>query len=620
METETETETLNHLDQKVLNKLGLDTTHRLFHADGRGVAGHQIREFDYFLDHDVDQILLHLPPITAMPVLRDINHYKYTITFDYSEVGKPARYLVEQVKKTSLDSNNNNQGDESKTGVEEQATIKALTPQECRESSLNYSSTLFIRMTMKKIHITTEESSIVEQRLVPFGRIPMMVGSKRCITYRLQPEEKIQFNECLSDSGGYFIIGGNEKVMMGQERTLPHNLVCVSEITNPQIPFSYKAEIRCIPENGRNANRTSNTTVFLAKQSSVVKLQSITATTSTSIKVMIPQVVKSPIPIFLLFIAFGCTKEEDYFRYLPFLPPDTVRFCIGEAKVALANSNKTNKILYESVFLLGKDKEKANNGVKDKDAGEVKEKAENVTGDKSDKADKADEAENEDANEDQQLITDTLEYIGRDSLRSKQKANAPGIEHSHSYYINRARDILTNEVLPQISSTYDPQENHLKLAFLSYMVQRVYNSSIGYDKADDRDNLANKRIDLSSVMLSSCYRNCLDRSIKRIGREFFRAVDNPHRKMSLGSIVQPHGIEITDGFEYAIKTGKWGEKVLLAAYGVAVKIGVTQQLNRFMPLAALSQLRKVNNISGKENKLSSPRQLHGTHFGRYCPS
>ena len=45
-----------------------------------------------------------------------------------------------------------------------------------------------------------------------------MVGSKVCYTYGVSDEEKVELDECSSDQGGYFIINGSEKVIVGQDK------------------------------------------------------------------------------------------------------------------------------------------------------------------------------------------------------------------------------------------------------------------------------------------------------------------------------------------------------------------------------------------------------------------
>jgi len=108
--------------------------------------------------------------------------------------------------------------------------------------------------------------------------------------------------------------------------------------------------------------------------------------------------------------------------------------------------------------------------------------------------------------------------------------------------------------------------------------------------------------------------------MKVIGRLLYRSIDNKHYTLELKRLVEPFGFYITQKFVQSIGSGRWGDKNLLSAYGVPVRIGITQPINRFMPLSTMSQLRKVNTPVGRDTKLSAPRQLHGTHFGIFCPS
>ena len=43
-----------------------------------------------------------------------------------------------------------------------------------------------------------------------------MLGSQLCPTYNSTAEEKTGMEECAFDKGGYFIIKGSEKVLVGQ--------------------------------------------------------------------------------------------------------------------------------------------------------------------------------------------------------------------------------------------------------------------------------------------------------------------------------------------------------------------------------------------------------------------
>ena len=50
------------------------------------------------------------------------------------------------------------------------------------------------------------------------GKIPIMVRSNACILQQIPGLGEENNNECIYDFGGYFIINGNEKVLISQDR------------------------------------------------------------------------------------------------------------------------------------------------------------------------------------------------------------------------------------------------------------------------------------------------------------------------------------------------------------------------------------------------------------------
>ena len=62
-------------------------------------------------------------------------------------------------------------------------------------------------------------------RKVKIGKIPIMVGSKYCVLSSQKNRKKGQ--ECLYDYGGYFVINGNEKVCVSQEKIAENNNILV---------------------------------------------------------------------------------------------------------------------------------------------------------------------------------------------------------------------------------------------------------------------------------------------------------------------------------------------------------------------------------------------------------
>ena len=73
-----------------------------------------------------------------------------------------------------------------------------------------------------------------------------MVGSNYCVL-RNQNINLNKTDECLYDNGGYFIINGNEKVIVSQDRIAENKTYVFKD--SKLSSFSYIAEIRSVPEN-----------------------------------------------------------------------------------------------------------------------------------------------------------------------------------------------------------------------------------------------------------------------------------------------------------------------------------------------------------------------------------
>ena len=94
--------------------------------------------------------------------------------------------------------------------VESDGSSKPITPAEARLRSLTYSAPV-------KIEITIQYEGQVENAEVELGRIPVIVKSKACNLYGLNKKELTEKYIDPSDTGGYFIVNGNERVIVMAE-------------------------------------------------------------------------------------------------------------------------------------------------------------------------------------------------------------------------------------------------------------------------------------------------------------------------------------------------------------------------------------------------------------------
>lgn len=93
------------------------------------------------------------------------------------------------------------------------------TPAECRATMASYSADLLASVTVRFFDGAGRRAKS-EKRFerVRIGALPLMVRSDACPLEGATPEEMVAAGESAADVGGYFIIGGREKVIITQER------------------------------------------------------------------------------------------------------------------------------------------------------------------------------------------------------------------------------------------------------------------------------------------------------------------------------------------------------------------------------------------------------------------
>ena len=177
-----------------------------------------------------------------------------------------------------------------------------LYPNDARVRNLDYLSELSVKVSFTE---KKEKSKILTH---PIGKIPIMVRSKYCSLNDKDDNERITVNECEFDQGGYFIIGGGEKVIVAQER-MATNFVYVFN-KKEQSGYSWQAEVRSSLE---GSNRPPiQFAVKIAKKNTHMKNN-----LGGLITARIPYV-KADVPITILFRALGLESDKDIMDYIVF--------------------------------------------------------------------------------------------------------------------------------------------------------------------------------------------------------------------------------------------------------------------------------------------------------------
>ena len=94
--------------------------------------------------------------------------------------------------------------------IEADGSSSPVMPSETKFRNITYAAPVTLELTVKK-------DDQIDSEIVEIGKIPIMVKSEACNTYGLSKERTIEEYHDPLDPGGYFIIKGNERVMVMAE-------------------------------------------------------------------------------------------------------------------------------------------------------------------------------------------------------------------------------------------------------------------------------------------------------------------------------------------------------------------------------------------------------------------
>lgn len=192
----------------------------------------------------------------------------------------------------------------------------------------------------------------------------------------------------------------------------------------------------------------------------------------------------------------------------------------------------------------------------------------------------------------------------------KRGTTEPTYERQQRYLAH----IMSNEVLPHMGLSDDPETTRTKVMYLGHMVHRLMLVYTGKRQCDDRDDYQNKRLDAPGQLMTLQMRQLFRAYLKGLQTQFSRAITTPHRQVNIPKLIE--GRKITAGFKFAMSTGNWGVQARLSTS----QSGVVQVLNRNSITAALADKRRVSLPANRDSKNSEIRHLHTSAWGIICPA
>jgi DNA-directed RNA polymerase II subunit RPB2 len=458
----------------------------------------------------------------------------------------------------------------------------AILPHQCRLDNKTYA--LDIRMNVDVEYVFEKDTETKRFENVMMAQLPLMLKSSLCYLTPMTSEQLYGSGECKFELGGYFIIGGAEKVLLTQER-LAENMFYASkrkqissgssgtktlvekettsklEGATKDEPDEYVAGIRSSSEDGTKgpyshfliippANRkpddpkqvstTSDLSVFSTKRLSVITLPDFT----------------QPVPLMSVFYALGLTNDQDIY--------DTILAGIPPIERTQYDELFSELVLSHDLFV------------------------------------QQEMAKEKDQNQDPNLLF----------LKRQTRTRSEG-----AVYIN-----LFEKLFPHCA----PLDNESPAAFyrrkaylLGYMGRMAMDVALEIKPKTDRDHFRFKRLSASGELMFQEFRRVFKETSRRMLTEMDSRIHFEQQQYAgkkLVELLQEENIGYywrASSFMYDIEKsfkGKWGGKD-----------GIAQELSRYSFLGTVAQLRRVNMDVDKGGKIVEMRRIHSSTWGIMCP-
>lgn len=285
-------------------------------AEGRQIVAHQIESFNHFMDIDIPEIVQQVNPLvvrgspetplsgprsalaSATGLSTSAANALMGRTMDAMAASSSAKHEYQ------IDLFFENVSLRKPTIFENNGAILPMMPNDARMRNLTYASPLFVDVRIRTTFIdnTNGGAKQVKERLFPnvhLGKIPVMVGSKYCLLHDQKHLTPIALGECAEDYGGYFIVGGGERVIISQERMAANRPVVFRNNRNPTKEVEV-IEVKSIGPDNDQVPKSNAVKIMYHPKNPQIHL----------LRATMPRV-KTDIPLWILFRALGVTKDKD---------------------------------------------------------------------------------------------------------------------------------------------------------------------------------------------------------------------------------------------------------------------------------------------------------------------
>jgi len=448
---------------------------------------------------------------------------------------------------------------------ENTGATKILFPQEARLRNFTYASMMTVDMRVKYIVRGTAPDSdqiTIHHKVfnqIQIGKLPIMLKSCICVLTQHKHLDHNVTGECPYDAGGYFIINGSEKTVLGQERAAENKVLCYNVAKNNN-KWLYVAEIKSIPDSKCISPKQINMMV-MTKQNGF----------GHPLVIQIPRM-KQPIPLFVVFRALGVLSDREICEYIVLNVGGSGEAVDGEGNGEGNGAELTDRLkeaLQASII-------DANGIMTQEDA----------------------------------VKYFTSQVIFTPINMDKETGAMKKREFAH--------EVLHSDLFPHCNTATQRlfflgyMANKLLRAFFEINKQDDRDSYLN-KRVDLTGALLNN---LFRNYFNKLVKDMSKQVVREINTGSWRSTEdylNIVNDTNMYKIIKSTTIE--NGLKRALSTGDFGIKSMTSN-----KVGVAQVLNRLTYSSSLSHLRRINTPIDKSGKLVPPRKLHNTSWGFLCPA
>ncbi len=532
-------------------------------AEGRQIISHQIESFNEFLEIQVPYIIKGANPIvvrgspetplagprSALASATGLSTSAANVLIGQTtEV--PAAYTHKANYEYEVRMEFDNIRIRKPTIFENNGSIQPMMPNDARLRNLTYTAPLYVDVKVSTSFIDNKNNGIIQTKTQIFpnihlGKIPVMVGSKYCLLQDQKYMHPSELGECGEDPGGYFIIQGGERVIISQERMSENRPFVFRNNRNISKELEV-VEVKAIAPNHEQVPKQNIVKIVYHPKNELIHL----------LRATVPRI-KVEVPLFILFRAFGITKDKDI-----------VELIMGDASEDSSFDTIFNESMAEASAIRTQEEAYAWLG-----------QHMNSWALKSAKT---------------LAVQDILDEEFFPHICESTIGDGNNVAYSKACLLAyMTRKVLWTSVGRVVNDDRDGYANK-RVDLPGFLLANLFRTYFSGKMLKDIKSTLGKEIHSGSWKAAGKY-------------------DEIVNDANIYKIIKSTIIDV--GLRSSLATGNFGS----AKLGGPTKIGVSQVLNRLNFLASISHMRRCSTPIEKTGKLIPPRKLHAASYAYVCP-